>query len=138
MKLTGFYKDAKQAYNSSDKSQLPLLVDQPRSVDSNLIDVVGSYLGGGYQLGEPLGWSNDVFDLSTQISLDTKTDGVWIWPADASHYCRSYGILPTDADFIAWVVENKGRVPLVDQETLNAIEDEWDGVNQANPPRDLG
>jgi hypothetical protein len=127
MKFVGFYRDVKQAYVSAEKSDLPALLDQPRSNDSHLIERLARYLDGGHQLGSKLGWSNDVFKPELRTSLETITDGEWVWPADAAYYCTEYRILPPNREFISKVVAHEGNCPHPDAMAIKTVEDELYG-----------
>ena len=125
MRYAGFYRDVKQASYKRDISSLPSILDQPRTPDTELLEVVSQYLDGGYQLGHKLGWSSDVFKAEVRTRLDTLTDGEWVWPADASYYSRTYGILPSEHEFVLKIQGANGKYGSLDPSELLYIEYNW-------------
>jgi hypothetical protein len=87
--------------------------------------LVAHYLECGTQLGSKLGWSNDAYSPEQRTSLETLTDGEWIWPADAAYYCKTYGILPVDTDFIDLVRHRDGECPKPDADTVEYLAYNW-------------
>jgi hypothetical protein len=125
MRYVGYYSDIKQANSGRARESLPSIQAQPRSFEGETIAMVAHYLEGGQQLGAVPGTTTDFFNPDIRVSLDTLTDGEWIWPGDAAYYCRTYGIIPLDDKFIAEVVRHDGECPHVNQETLVALAKEW-------------
>ena len=127
MRYTGYYSDVKQAVDV-DRASLPEITSRPKCTDSAMIEQVASYLEGGRQLGQPLGWSLDAFARDVRTPLGNFTDGVWVWPGDAAYYCRTYGILPADLDFLELVKVCAGACPEASAEELDAVAAQWYGT----------
>lgn len=73
---------------------------------------VAEYLDGGATIAQALGWTTDHFDPEVRLPLDILTDGEWIWPAFAAHYCRRHGILPApELTAIALTAQGRCRPP---------------------------
>jgi hypothetical protein len=125
MRYVGFYNDVKQGYFTSDKSNLPSIAALSRNDDKALQIMMAQYLDGGHQLGSKLGWSNDAFKPEIRTSLETMTDGDWIWPGDAAYYCKIYDIVPPNAEFVKYVIEHDGKCPTPDPTSLDYIEQNW-------------
>jgi hypothetical protein len=93
--------------------------------------LVVSYLAGGVAISRVPGRGLDVFDETTSVSLDIVTDGDWVWPLDAAHYCDSYGVLP-EPELMRRALDHAGVCPAVDLETTRRIAAEFfDGAGSA-------
>lgn len=117
MRFTCFYSDVPyHALLSEGKS----IRDVPRNVAMSDREQMVRYLNGGTAIDQCPGVGVDVFDSSQQTSLDTLTDGEWVWPADASHYCREYGISP-HPDLVGKALQSEGVTPVPTPDQIEVI-----------------
>lgn len=123
MTLIGFYRDEHQGLVGRAEDRLPLLADQPRR-PGELADLVAHYLTGGRVLGKALGWGRDIFDPDLRTNLDDLTDGEWVWPGHALHYCENYGIVPPNEDFLNKVRALNGQCRWPTDDEIRALDEE--------------
>lgn len=77
------------------------------------------YLETGAALSVSGSMADDYFDLSKKAiaTLETVTDGVWLWPRDLAYYVRNYHVeLPPE--FIAHMRGSGWRPPAFTQDEL--------------------
>ncbi len=109
MRTSGFYSDVpyRRLPAGGPATEPPTIRDAARERDPARRRIIASYLAGGTAISRSPGRARDVFDEATRVSLDLVTDGEWIWPLDAAHYCERYGVLP-EADLVQRALENAG------------------------------
>lgn len=125
MNYIGFYSDIKQGFTQAVHRDLPQILAQKPSLDPVLIDMVGDYLSGGYVLGDILSTIRDPFSPDLTLPMGTRTDGEWVWPADAAVLCKRHGIIPGNPDFLAKVQNSRGVCPKPTVEQLDDIKTAW-------------
>jgi hypothetical protein len=89
--------------------------------------LIASYLAGGSAISRVPGRGRDVFDERAAVSLDIVTDGEWVWPLDAAHYCERYGVLP-DWALAQRALDNAGMCPAVDHDAAVRIAHKFFGI----------
>jgi len=125
MKHAGYYSDIEQGYTQERQEDLPRLLDQARASDAQLLNMTTTYLSGGYVLGDILSVTPDPLAPGMTLPMGTRTDGEWVWPADAALLCERHGILPANPDFQAKIRAMKGDCPIPDDEQLSHIKSAW-------------
>lgn len=131
MHHVGFYQDVEDGFPSASREHLPFLAEQEPCEDSELVALTANYLARGAVLARALGWGRDYFEPTTRTSIDTLTDGEWVWPAHAVHYCERYAIVPPVSTFLARVKQLRGVCPTPSEDQLESVDAEWFG-----PPDD--
>lgn len=121
MKVTSFYSDV--PYHALLSAGLSI-VDAPRVAEGSSRQILVGYLRGGVAIDQCPGVGVDVFDPSKHTPLDVMTDGEWVWPADAAHYCSEHGIGP-HPDFVAKIVRLQGVAPIPTAQELETITEEF-------------
>jgi len=89
LRRVGFYKELD--YGDEDgESLLEAISTVPDIAEGKIIQ----YLKSGKLLSVIVGFTRDVISKDEKIigSLETFTDGIWIWPSDLSYYVKEYHI----------------------------------------------
>ncbi|HEX7308800.1 hypothetical protein [Lentzea sp.] len=110
---------------SSREANAPSLRDGVSRGDSGIRERIAEYLDRADLLSVTTEPTYDVLaDEEVEIGrYGTRTDGVWIWPFDLSHYVRTYNIsLP--AEFVEWAAGLNWMPPAVSDERIDAIVEE--------------
>lgn len=104
--------------------EIRLIEDALKLEGLALREAIAVYLEGGFAVAQALGRGVDHFGSGEPTSLDTLTDGEWVWPGYAAFYVRKYGIAPPQ-EFVNHVVARGGRCPTLTETEARRVLSEF-------------
>lgn len=99
----------------------PSLTESRDRLDPSLRSRVAGYLRSGAVLAATGARVGDWFSKADGVfPLDARTDGIWLWHGDLSHYVELYGVaLPTE--FVEHMESRHWTPPALSEDELIAI-----------------
>lgn len=84
-------------YDAYDEATGPVFDDAHPLLEGVVQQRILDYLGAAPRLVSTTVTAGDVFDETAQVSMDLRTDGVWVWSEGTREYLGRYGLAPEPA-----------------------------------------
>jgi hypothetical protein len=113
MKRIGYFRELRHGEPDG-----PSLIAARDRLDPALRTQVAGYLKAGGVLATTGALTDDWFTKERRVApLESRTDGVWVWPADLAYYVEHYGT-EVPAEFIRHTEAHGWVAPMLTDEEL--------------------